>query len=170
MDLSLIMDKQEVILTVARYVVDDTKTLRGMLGAEHVFQIGGCSTGESSCSGYEIFRGYGVDILAESIENKNFFGWYIPDEPEQACNSGNAKLVPLRPTKEGTDIRVREFIETEGGLLVKVPLVRAKPHLNCLKTPEEFKKYSELVDLTSQFGKHKKTPKEIKRAIDILFA
>jgi len=153
------MDQKETLLTVARYVVDNPKTLKGMLSAPHFFHVGGMSISETRYEDSSLARGYAVDILADLIQKNKFFGWYIPENPDQATNGGNAGIFPL---KKGSNLsfKLSDFEETENGLLVKIPLVKPRKYLDILKNPEDFKKYSEVVDL------EKKNPKKI---IDRLF-
>ncbi len=162
------MNQQGIIMTVAKYLVSNSHNLKGMLRGEHYFNIGGASL-ESSCKPYTTAHGHAVDILAESMDKGDFFGEYIPSKPEQADNRSNAKLIPLKRTKEGIEILVKEFVETDKGLLVIIPRTEARPYLAVLKDVNEFRKYSNLVDLSSSFGKVI-TGNKILTAIDDLFA
>ena len=155
------MEDKETTLAVARYVIDNVKTLKGMLGKEHYFNIHGEH-------GFKTYRGFAVDVLAEIMNKGLFFGDYISPSADQACNCNNANFVPINYSKE-TYILAKGFTETPEGLLIKVPIAKPKKYTEILKNPEDFKRYSELVDLRSGFGARQKSPTQIKKSIDSLF-
>lgn len=163
------MDKRDITFTIAKYVVNNAETLKGKLSRANYFNFGG-STLDSEVSKVRLYRGYAVDILAEAIEKRNFFGSWIPDSPDQACNCNNAKLTPFNKLGCNLVLDGLDFQETEEGLLIKVPLTPAKSYTIGLKNPDNFKRYSEIADLRSGFGKHQKTEAEIIKSIDMLFA
>ena len=156
------MRKNEITLGIARYVVDNVKTLKGMLRKEHYFNISGDN-------GFGTYKGFAVDVLAEAINNGLFFGKYIPASADQTCNCNNAKFIPINYSKSAL-VFAKGFTETAEGLLVKVPVAEPKEYTKILKNSEDFKKYSELVDLRSGFGERQKSPTQIKKFIDSLFA
>ncbi len=156
------MRKKEITLGVARYVIDNVKTLKGMLRKEHYFNISGDE-------GFRTYKGFAVDVLAEVINNGLFFGEYIPASANQTCNCNNAKFVPINYSKSAL-VFAEGFTETAEGLLVKVPVIEPKEYTKILKSPENFKKYLKLVDLRSGFGERQKSSTQIKKSIDSLFA
>jgi len=163
------MDQKNIMLTIARYLVFNDKTLKGRLVKPGYFNIGGKLISESGHDGFETFYGHVVDIVAQAIENGKFFGWYISDKPDQATNSGNSRLVPLHPSRKGTEILVKDFEETDQGLLVKFPLVSPREYLSKLKTREGFRGYAEVVDLTSKTRQGPQNDLAVCHAIDNLF-
>ncbi|MBS3071635.1 hypothetical protein J4408_01455 [Candidatus Pacearchaeota archaeon] len=159
------MEQRDIKLTVARYVVANSVALKGMLTKPHYFNFGGKSLDETSCGGYKTFKGYVVDILAERIEERDFFGWCIPDSPNQAGNCGNSKLIPLTKLQY-TSIVVGnsgKITEKQDGLLIVIPPIKQRNYLEDLKNKRDFRKYSESVDLGSNFGEKVDVFKGIER-------
>jgi|SRR3989344_804092 len=161
------MDKKDIILTVARYFVANSKDLRGALVGERYFNLAGVSNGESSHDDYKVYRGFAIDILAKAIEDHKFFGDYVPEEAVQADNRNNADLLPLRKTKGGILVRAKDFEEIQGGLLVKFPIVGQKDYMNVLRTAKDFLVYAGMVDLNNYWNKN--TPKNVPKCIERLF-
>ena len=162
------MDEGKITLMVARYVVHHAEDLRGFFKGEHYFNLEGRAIEKGHRADLETFRGYAVNILAEAMLREKFFGRGVIKSPNHVCDAKNAKLVPIRSTKEGLIIMSRRFKETKDGLLATFPLIVGRRYTEVLKDRDEFKEYSETVDLGSEYDNRKGT--SVKKRIDMLFA
>jgi len=161
-------DERKITLALARYFVHHAEDLRGFFKGEHYFNLEGRAIEKSHRADLETFRGHAADVLAEAMLREKFFGRGVINSATYVCDPRNAKLVPVRSTQKGLIIISKTFKETEDGLLATFPLIKSRMYTGILKDRDEFKEYSETVDLGSVYDKRKGT--SVKKRIDMLFA
>ena len=74
------MKNAAITQTITHYLAKNFENLKGAMPDENYFLVRGASTSERTYAEPRIAIGTAVDVLAETIENKQFFGWYIPEE------------------------------------------------------------------------------------------
>ncbi len=62
------------------------------MSEEGYFLVRSHSISEREYSDSRITYGSPMDILADAIEKKDFFGWYCSESPDNVNDSGNAKI------------------------------------------------------------------------------
>lgn len=144
------MKKQDILLITAHYLLSNSANFKDFYVGEHFFNV----SPASGCDfrGDRTRRGHASDIVAETIEQEDFFGDWVPEAPDQATNSNNVRVSPVR-FNEPKEIYGREFIERPEGLLVVLPKTIARGYTEILKSRERFLDYAELVDLGEDAAK-----------------
>ncbi len=145
------MKNAAITQTITHYLAKNFEGLKGAMPNENYFLIEGASTSERTYADPRITIGTAVDILAETIEKKQFFGWWIRKEVSQANNSGNAKLKLLRT---GDSIHGKFEIKLlENGLFVAAERADKRDYLDVLRTPKGFKQAAELLGIEENLEK-----------------
>lgn len=156
------MKESEITQTIIYYLAKNSKDLKGIMPKENYFLVSPGTTDEyGSRPQNTIYRGVAVDILADLIDRKSFFGWYISDDPGRGGNNSNAEMKRI---KEGDEIRgVYKVKFTDGGLKLWIPAkeVKKKDYLNILRTPKGFKQSAQLLGIEGDLEKITKTIYEI---------
>lgn len=167
------LSKGDIRLTVARYVVFHSEDLKGCLAEAGNFLIGGESTSEFEVAPLNLKRGWAVDILADRMEGRGSFAWYVSASPHQATNPNIFKLTRTHLGIGGLLDKVNllglEMSETEEGLLLRVPVVEEKEYMTPLRRYSEFKKYAEEHDLTWNLHGTQGNQLEVMMRVDSLF-
>lgn len=139
------MKNAAITQTITHYLAKNFENLNGAMPNENYFLVRGASTSEIANAEPRITIGTAIDVLAETIENKQFFGWYIPEEVSYATSSGNASLQLLRT---GDQIHGNFEIKLlENGLFVSAEKVERRSYLDVLRTKEGFKQAAELLGI-----------------------
>ena len=91
-----------------------------------------------------------VDVIADAIEKKQFFGWYVSESVEHATISSNTKIVHLN---DGDEVFGKFKVKlSENGLFVATERVEPK-YLDILRTPEGFKQSANLFGVEGDLEK-----------------
>jgi hypothetical protein len=145
------MKNAAITQTITHYLAKNFESLEGAMPNENYFLIRGASTDEHSYDEPRIAIGTAIDILADTIEKRKFFGYFISEEVSSADASGNAGLQLLRT---GDDIHGKFEIKLlENGLFVAAERIDKKDYLNVLRTSEGFKQAAELLGIEKNLEK-----------------
>lgn len=135
------MNKQNILKTVVNYCLCNNKDLEGALNGEQFLKISGASISERGYDEESTVYGYSIDILANLIEKRKFFGWYISENPDQASNSSNAKIIPLNKFRKNKIVEVKGEVHKVGrkGLIeMGFPVIKQIKYMDPLRTKEDF--------------------------------
>jgi hypothetical protein len=145
------MKPADINQTITHYLAKNYENLHGVMPAERYFLVRGTTTGEFSIADSRIALGTAVDILADTIEKKQFFGWYIPESVDQATNCNNAGIVPL---KDGDNVFGSFNVKLlANGLFIATERIEPKKYLDILRTPEGFKQSASLLGVEGDLEK-----------------
>lgn len=121
------MKEEEIIKSVVKYLFRKASLLPKALTQPGFYKLRGNTLEDCSRSEDKIVFGNSADIIANSIEKEDFFGYHVPKNFTRASDFLNAELIPLFP---GYKVK-------EGGLIVGA--VEPKQYLEKIKTPEGFR-------------------------------
>ena len=142
------MKNSDITQTVVRYLMSrdtsEAKRIENIM-PEKRYILTNPGSGLSS-KNRRFVHGTGIDVLADMIENKEFFGDYVSHTPEQAdnCNNGGFSSLGSNPIDvfPNTAFKVRT---TPRGLIVVTESVPEKSYLANLRTKEGFIGAAELL-------------------------
>jgi len=145
------MKRADITQTIIHYLSKNFETLQGTMPSEKYFLIRGASIDQYSRADPKIAIGTAIDVLADVIEKKQFFGWYVPKSVDQSTDSTNAVLVPLN---DGDKISGQFQVNLlENGLFIAIERVNPKKYLDILRTPEGFKQSADLLGIEGDLEK-----------------
>ena len=130
------MEQHEISQIIVRYLGKHYKSLKSAMPDEKYFLIKGATISEYNRGDSRFAIGTAIDILADTIEKEEYFGWYVTKCVEQATNPNNAELTPLKIGDKITGTFEVKLLED--GLQVTVDKVEPKPYLDLIKTPQGF--------------------------------
>ena len=130
------MKQGDIRQVVVHYLAENHRRLKGTMPNSDYFLVTGRCVGESSRDDNIIKKGTLIDVIADTIQKNDFFGWYVSDQVGQATNQNNAQIEVI---KSGKAINAElKFKKDDSGLYVVTHEVKPKKYLDSLRTPEGF--------------------------------
>jgi hypothetical protein len=145
------MKPADITQTVIHYLAKNSENLQGSMPDEMYFLVRGSTISEYSRADPRITIGTAIDVLADTIENGRFFGWYVSKAVNQTTNCNNAELVPLNDKD-----RIKGTFEvklSDGGLFIAAERVNPKKYLDVLRTSNGFKQSASLLGVEGDLEK-----------------
>ena len=132
------MNDLEKLQTIIRYMAKHAKNLENCMPGEKHYIASGAST--SDIGGNKPYAVYGtlVDVIADAIEKKEFFGWYISAAVSQADNPNNAKFIRITPGFEGALPKGQVTGFYGPAVLIELETVKEAPYAKVLQTKKGF--------------------------------
>ena len=144
------MKPADITQTIIHYLAKNFKNLPDTMPNDRYFLVRG-TISEYSRADSRFAIGTAVDVLADVIEKKQFFGWYVPESVDQATNCNNTGIVPLNDgDKVSGQFQVKLL---ENGLFVAAERIEPKKYLDILRTPEGFKQSAGLLGVEGDLEK-----------------
>ena len=145
------MKPADITQTITHYLAKNFENLPGTMPNDRYFLVRGTTISEYSRADSRFAIGTAVDVLADVLEKKQFFGWHVPESVDQATNYNNAEIVPLNDgDKVSGQFQVKLL---ENGLFVAADRIEPKKYLDILRTPEGFKQSASLLGVEGDLEK-----------------
>jgi hypothetical protein len=145
------MKPGDITQTITHYLAKNFEKLPGTMPNDRYFLVRGTTISEYSRADSKLTIGTAIDVLADVIEKKQFFGWHIPESIDQATNCNNAEIVLLN---DGDKVSGNFIVKlSEIGLFVAVERVQPKKYIDILRTPEGFKQSAGLLSVEGDLEK-----------------
>ncbi len=145
------MKSIDITQTIIHYLAKNFENLSGTMPNDRYFLVRGTTISEYSRADSRFVIGAAVDVLADVIEKKQFFGWHVPESVYQATDGSNAKLILLNDgDKISGKFQVRLL---ENGLFVAAERVEPKKYLDILRTLKGFKQSAGLLGVGGDLEK-----------------
>lgn len=157
------MHEENVLKTVAAYAVKHAGALKGHVGREGFYTILGPSVDEWHSAPDKTVYGEPLDILAETVEKGEFFGWWS----STVDASGNARVRPAR-IGESIDTVVGRIVAEDGRERFVPYTVEERGYLAPIRNAEGMRLYALAEKLGTESVESLK--KATSSAIDDLFA
>jgi hypothetical protein len=133
------MEKQTIKRILVRYLTTNFNNLANSMHEEKYFVVSGRRQEEWCYEHNQYLIGKCIDVIADRIENKQFFGYGDDESLENINKYGTAKINVLNE-QIMPERYIRDF--SQGDLFVTLYKVEEKDYLNELRTPEGFKKFA----------------------------
>jgi hypothetical protein len=127
-------NQRTIIESVVQVLAHNRDLYGGAMNTDMEFLIIGKKMPGGSDDYPRVRYGRAMDIVAELIEGRRFYGAGDPEKDRDVTHPDNAKIVPIRDgatIDEGYEVK-EEFLD----MARQIP---EKRYLNCLATPEGFR-------------------------------
>jgi len=145
------LNKGEIAQVVAHYFANNYTGFKGIMSSDKYFWVQGRSGDTRQIGEDKIVKGWGIDVLADTIEKREFFGEWVGESVNQATNCNNAKLIVL---KDGDMVHCHFKVKLlENGLFVAAEIIKPKKYLDILRTSEGFVQSARLLGIAGNLEK-----------------
>ena len=143
------MEEHKITQAVIRYLVENADNLEGtmtnfLIPITKIYLVRSPTIDEyGTREKTEFYRGNIAEIIAEKIEQNDFFGWYVNNS--NINDNSNSKIELLKGEQE---VFGKFKIRTDGDeIIIDCKSVNPKKYLNSIMDPEGFKQSANLLGI-----------------------